>query len=72
MDPKLIKLGNCSCGQCLSMDMMISKTDLKCLNCNNEYYVHIDLEATFTLEEWEQMEAAREKISAEELIKLPF
>lgn len=72
MDSKLINLGTCSCGQCLSMDMMLSKTDLKCINCNNEYYVHIDLEPTFTLDEWEQIETVREEISAQELTELPF
>ena len=72
MDYRLIILGSCNCGQCITVDMMISPSEVKCINCNLEYLVHMELEPQFTLEEWEQMEAAREEICQEELTRLPF
>lgn len=72
MDNQLISLGNCNCGQVITGDMMISNQQVKCTNCNHEYMVHIELEPSFTLEEWEMMEAARQENCQEQLTLLPF
>ncbi len=72
MDARLIILGPCNCGQCLTMDQMIDTTTAKCFNCNTEFHIHIDMEPLLTIEEWEQQYAGKEIEATDECLFLPF